>query len=582
MRKLFVLCITFLIIGSCKKPSDGIIITFNTSGLFKSPLLVRFEKANPNAISPIGDFTITISGKDAALVQMGTGGTDFKVSQGIIPLALKAQAKPTPANPLTFVINAEIAGFEPINRTITVTNDSSLVFVIPAFDFVKRVNGTSFLTMESNLKAGVTTGVVTMTTNTTATLTEKVTVTIPQGTEMRDASNKVIDASLLKSTLVAYGTSTTAIADLFPSGIVGRNAIKNGAYVPFGMNYIPAGALRLVMYADNKVVANFSKPVEVSQELPTGLINYDTKVAVKAGETIPLWYTASVNGELRLMTTPATVSTGTGSKLVAKYTIATPNVWNLSWGWSPVKPDLNKELVINFTPSHSPFTGTYTTYLYTSASVFLKNFTNYQPSRDFFQVGKLVNGATTFTTTTGKYGYSLPTIPDVPSAKIVVYSAAGKLVGQSAVFTPSATSTVNINIDNSPVIVTPPGPVTPTTPTEYVTITANFTGKCATKNIVAPLNSWVTINDVTDNTFIYVYIKNGGIDTPTGNIKLIVGHKFKISSNYNGTTYSTGTFPIVKSNIDIPAAAENFSATSTYNATTNNIHIVGVLTQDCK
>src|SRR5690606_21029307 len=119
----------------------------------------------------IGDFAITISGKDASLVQMGTGGTDFKVSQGIIPLALRAQAKPTASNPLTFVINAEIPGFEPINKTITVTNDSSLVFVVPAFDFVKRVNGTAFSTMESNLNAGVTTGIINLNTSTTTTMT---------------------------------------------------------------------------------------------------------------------------------------------------------------------------------------------------------------------------------------------------------------------------------------------------------------------------------------------------------------------------------------------------------------------------
>ncbi|SFG83303.1 hypothetical protein [Pedobacter insulae] len=586
MRAVFVrgliLGMALLIIGSCTKPDKDIVITFNTASLFKSPFLVRFEKANPNATTQIGDFAITISGKDAALVQMGSGGTDFKVSQGMIPLALRGQAKPTKANPLTFVINAEIAGFETIHKTITVTNDSSLVFIIPAFDFVKRVDGTAFTTMENDLKAGVTTSIINLNTSTTATMAEKVNLTIPVGTEMRDASNKLIDASMLKSTLIAHNNSATSMAALFPSGIVGRNAIKSGAYVPFGVNFVPAGAIRLVMYADNKVVANFSKPIEVSQELPAGLINYDTKAAVKAGETIPLWYTTVVNGEQRLMTTPVAITTGTGGKLIAKYTITTPNIWNLSWGWSPVKSDLNKELTINFAPSQAPFTGTYNTYLYTSTSVFLKNFTNYQPARDFFQVGKLVNNTTTFSTITGKYGYSLPTSPDVPSAKVVVYSSAGKLVGQSALFTPATTTSITINIDNSPVVVVPPGPVTPPTPIEYVNITTSFTSKCISKNIIAPLNAWMTVNDVTDNTFSYVYIKNGVIDNPTASIKLIVGHKFKISSSYNGVTYSTGTFPISKSNVDIPAAAENFSATSTYNSATSTISIVGVFSLECK
>jgi len=161
-----------------------------------------------------------------------------------------------------------------------------------------------------------------------------------------------------------------------------------------------------------------------------------------------------------------------------------------------------------------------------------------------------------------------------------VIDARGRNLGESAVFDPRSATSVDIKV-TVPEPTIPTVPQEPPPPPEYINITTNFTGECKGKNIIAPLNSWVTINDLTDKKISHVYIKSGGLDQPGATMKLIVGHQYKISATYQGKAYSTGTFPIKKASMDIPAAAENFSVVTIYNPVTNTINIVGVLTMDC-
>ena len=578
----FSLFLFVLLLANCKDPSEGVIVNVNTSSLFKAPFLVRFEKANPNAAAKIGDFKLTITGKDAALVQMGTGGTDFKVSQGNIPLALKSQATPTPAKPILFTINAEIPGYEPISKDVIITNDSALVYVIPAFDFINKVDGTSFLTTATPLKNGVITNALKLSTPTTSRLGETASVTIPAGTEIRDGSNRLIDADELRSTLIFYGNSAPAINAGLPNGTTTQNARdKNGTIIPFGINYAPIGIVRMDMFAGRSQVVYFSKPIEITQELPSGLVNYETNAPVKVGETLPLWTSSNIYWSYQLQPTTVTVVAGNAGKLMAKYTVNNTAVDNLSWGYSTAPRDINRSFELNFIPSHSPFTGGYSVQAINANNTYLFVMDNYQ-AQSQFQLGRLENNTTVFSTVQGKYGYSFPTTPNTTSMRVIVYSHQGKKVGESSQFNPLTTNSITLNIDNSPVITTPTQPTQPTGPPEYIKVSASFTGKCTNKNLTTPVNTWVTINDKTDNTSIFLYVKNGAIDNAAKSIQLIVGHNYNMSTTYDGQTYESSTFALTKADQVLKTGANNFSASFSYNASTNSLELSGIVTQECK
>lgn len=573
---IFILFLFVLAVSSCKNPAQDIIININTSTLFKSPLLVHFDNAGA---APLGDFDVSISGKDSALVQMGTGGTNFKAVEGMMSLALKSDARPSEENPIVFIVNADITGYAQVRKKIVITTDSALMYRIPLSKYVKPVEGTSTYEIETLLSHGVTTEALTLSTPVNAKLAQTVSVTIPSGTEMLDAGKKLIDANLLKSTILLYGTSSTSLNAAFPGGLSAINGVdKDGKLIPGGVTYTTAGLLRTTMVAGETTVRHFSKPLQVSQELAAGIINPETGTALKAGDVIPLWEGSA--GSYKPTNFTATVAMGGNGKLVANYAISYTSTWNLGWRKSAVLGFINRDLAINFLPSKASWTGAHTIQLQSSKGTYLTNLPKYTPETDFFKQGKIVSGSTVYTSVAGKYGFGLVTVPNVSNARVMVIDAKSKVLGQSAVFDPRTASSIDVTV-TIPDPSVPTGPTGPTAPPEYINITAEFTGKCIGKNIVAPLNSWVTINDLTDKKYTYVYVKSGAIDQPGGVMKLIIGHQYKISATYQGKAYSTGTFPIKKASMDIPAAAENFSVVTTYNGTSNTIHIVGVLSMEC-
>lgn len=570
-KLVLLLILAFFVLGltTCKKPTDNISVIVNTSSLFKAPLLIHFENANSASTRKPGDFKVTITGQDADLVQMGSGGTDFKAAKGFLSLALRAHAKPTPANPLTFNIYAEISGYAPVNRTISITKDTTLVFNIPVLEYSKPADGTSVLEVLTPLNNGSTTAVVNLATATTATLAEKATVTIPAATQLQDASKTLINASQLKTNLLLYGTATAALGKIFPGGFYADNVIdKNGVPITDGLNFVTAGLLSIDMVAGSTTVKNFSKPLEVNQELQNGLINFATGNAVKVGETIPLWSLNEQTGQWKEEGV-ATVLAGTGGKLVARYQVTHLSSWNLSWTWSASTSALLHQLDIHLLPSVSDWSGVYDVQLQTSNGNYLIGFRNYQAEKDLFQLGKFQNGMVVYSAVPGKYGFGLPYVPNINAAKVVVFDQKGAKLGESTLFNPTTASVINVNVN----IPRPP---------EYVGATANFTATCTSMNIVAPLNTWIDIYDVTDKVYTYVYLKNGSFSNNEGGVvKLIVGHQYTISSNYNGTLYTTSTFTASKSNFNIPSGSNNLTASVSYNATTNTFEIKGNIDISC-
>ncbi len=571
-KKLFVLAFVLLAIWSCKKPTEDIIIIFNTSSLFKSPLMVQFNDA-----STLADFTVSISGKDSALVQMGSGSKIFKVVKGLLPLALKAQAKPTPSNPLTFIINAEIPGYVAVKKTIIISNDSASFYTIPIVKYVKPIDGTAELTTETLLTGGKTTSNTSFSTAKDSKLAEKVTVVIPADNQMQNSSKNLINAALLTSKIVLYGTSLTSLNAIFPGHQGTVNALgKDGRRILGGMNFVTAGLLKINMTAGTTAVANFTKPLEINQELPANFINPKTGTLLKIGETIPLWIYES--GYFRETTNFATVISE-GSRLVAKYTTPTPGTWNLAWATAPIISQINKPFNINLLPIITPWTGTYNLLVQNSSGIVLMELFDYQPLRDSFKVGTVVNGNITYTSVSGKYGYGLPFVPNVSGLKVLVYNQAGSKVGETVVFNPSTLNAVDIIVDNKPVVVVPPPPPPP--PIEYLNIGIILSGKCTNKNITSPLNSWVTLNNTTNKTSSYFYVKNGAIDNAAGSIKVILGHKYTISITYDGVTQTSEAFTAEKTDTTISLSSV-FEGKTTYTSSTNTLQITGVLSQTCK
>ncbi len=550
---VFVLA-TALVLGiyACKKPTDGINLIVDTNTLSKAPVLVQFVNANPNSTTPLPNFTISITGPGAGLVQIDGGGTTFTATNGFLPLSLTKDASPSAANPVTFNVYVTAPGFAPVSKTITITKDSIMNTIVPIVEYANPTDGSSSLSNSASLTNNSISSSTSFKTTATATIAQTATLTMAAGTQPLDASGNVITASNLTATVVQFSASNPAAASSSAGTLTATDVVgPGGTVLPGETNFVNAGMLSINVMADNTPVKKFSKPVQVSIDLPAGYINFDTGNPVAAGDMIPLWSQNEQTGQMTYEGTATVVNGANG--LSASFSITHLTNWSVQYYYyyNPKNPSLthnacSSALTLNFHPSTVNPNGTYyVTRALANGQVIAYKL--YRPSIDGASI-KFYNQPTTTT------------------SKINVYDAGYNLVGTSTALASCATS-VDVNY------------TTPAAP-DFVTVTLKISAKCTNKDVVAYPSGWFYINDSNTKQSSAVYLLNGQIKG--GSTKMINTHLYTLSTYYSGKTYTSGAFVLNKTAFTLPTLV-GLNGKTTFDATTNSLNITADFTlTDCK
>lgn len=524
-----------LVISGCKKPGDDITWSVNTD-VYKSPMLIRFVNANNSSTTMPDKFTVKISGKDAALVMMGSGGTDFETEKGLLPLALDPSANPSPENPVVFNVYASIPGFAPVSQTFMVTSDTTPIdHTVLALEYAHPADGTAVLQKNTSLTAG-TAPATTLTTSPTGSMTESSTITIEDGTQVMDENHTVINASSLKSSIVHFGTATQSSMLAFPGGFNPIDVERDGQSY-HDVTFKTGGFLSIKMTAGGSDVKFFSKPIKVSAELNNDLVNPLTDQPVQEGDTIPIWSMNEQTGQWKYEAT-ATAALVNG-KMAIQFQASHLSCWNIDWWfYSPCRQALRVNVHIGipgFRPQYElvlvDANGQYLGGLYTNST--------------WATVATLYDGLSTI----------IPVVPNIGRAKLVVYTRRGdptSKIAETAFFNPCTKGTVDIAIN-------PPGPP------EMINIKLYIQGKCTNRKVVANVGAWVYFYKLNAPWWDWkmVYVNRG-----QANFQLENGATYFIATYYGGYYTTTATFN--KTTLDFPTQ-NGLGGTATYDAATNTI-----------
>ncbi|MEA5260053.1 hypothetical protein VB264_19805 [Arcicella aquatica] len=536
------------LIVACQKinPLDGVELVVNAD-IYTSPVLIRFVNAKSTATNQPTNFSIKVSGKDAGLVVMSEGGKDYKAANGLVTLALDTKTIPTPANPLSFTVSAEIPGFTPVTQQITVTGTDANEFQVQAVEYANPAEGTSATIQQSPL-TGNTTPEISLVTPKTSTMTEASKVAIAAGTQLLDASGSVLTGTQLESRVAHYGTGTESSILSFPGGFSAPNVIgTDGKAIDGGVVFQTAGFMAIDMFVGGKEVKSFSKPVGVSMDLNNSLVNPTTGNAVKSGETIPVWSLNEETGQWQYESL-ATVTTGTDGKLKADFNVTHLSAWNVDWWVSTC---------------YKPFTVTVRMPNPSARKVYWVEILD---ARGQYLSGLYSN--TTWSAGVELYDGFTTTIPKVPntSVKIVVFNGRGyDKVAETGFFNPCNTSSITVNV--APVIVP-----------EKINVNFVMDAKCSNKSLTIKYTGYVSIYKQSENISkaINIYATSG-----TATAVLENNVPYVVVVPYDGKNYST-TFTPSKGTTTFPPE-KSITATASYTSSTNTLKISGKITIDnCK
>jgi hypothetical protein len=469
---------------------------------------------------------------------MGDGGTDFKVMNGFLPLALVSTATPSPANPVVFNVYATIPGFAPVSQTFIVTNDTIPVsHVLYAVEYANPPDGTSFKDQQDALTNGVS-GDITVTTPAVGSMTETSTITISGGTQMLDASGNAITASGLETKVIHFGTGTQSSILSFPGGFNPVDITYNGQAL-HDLTFKTGGFLSINMTAGSTQVKGFSKPINVAAELNDGLINPLTNAPLNVGDTIPIWSMNEQTGQWKYESTATVYLNNTSGKKAISFQASHLSCWNIDWWFAACGSTLTVKVHI---PSPAGFRPQYEMVLVDANGQYLGGL---YTDDTWGTVATLYDGLVT----------TIPRVPDIGQAKIVVYTRRGdptSKIAETALFNPCTQGTIDITIN-------------PPAPPQLVNVHLNVEGKCTNRNIVTEVSTWVYLYKLNGAWWDWIIIP---VIKGQADLQLEQGATYFVVTYYGAWYVTQGVFD--KNNTNFPAQ-NGLEGTATYNATTNTV-----------
>jgi hypothetical protein len=497
MMLLFVIPI---LLGCKKITTDNLVLNVDTD-VFNAPTMLVFENAKAGATKQPLEFSVTISGPDKDKVVSGLGTQKFEVHDGWIALNLIKGVEPSISNPIRFVINAKINGFEDVRKEVTLVSKDELSVDIKVIEKGNLPSGIAEESKSYKLNAGAFSTNEIFSTKPENGTEETASLTFRAGTKFRDKDNNLISGDSVRTKVRYYNVSDESV-QVFTGGLSPQNLIdKNGKEIVGGVNFFTAGLMDIDMSVGGKEVKSFDIPLQAEMKLNPMQDNFMTGQKIKVGDSIPVWSLDETTGQWKEEKSAIVVESLSGG-LAAKFEINHLSSWNLDWGWSAFGSygDAGGALDVKFTAPWSNATGNYEVTLRSPNGGYL----------GALHCASIFNGFIAHFRRT----------PRIPLAYIEIFdNLTGNLVVKSDLFNPGTKGSLEIKMPQNTI--------------EYIDIALTYELVCTKNPKLKPNTStWICVTDLQSNKSQRYYTGISSNKTTKGSleIRLVNGKNYKVST----------------------------------------------------
>jgi len=308
------LLIVSVITIRCKKPTDGLSITVNTSTLFHYTALVQVVDNSGRVPSGL---SVEVTGPDAAAVYGLDGKKALTAPGGIIVAAIHPKMEPTASHTLSFNLAITGDNYLPLIVPVTIAVDQPTQTIkLPILNLTVQTAGVASASKTAAAVNGVVTTTTTVTTANIPGDPSKTSITLPAGTQLQDANGNVISASSVKASVNTFAPSSAI--DLFPGGQLASSNIVNEQGNVTSAVFLPAGFANIDMTAGGVAVKKFSSPITISMTLDPSFKDPKTGNTIAVGTALAIYSYSTDTGQWKFEQN-GTVTAGAGGTLVLSF-----------------------------------------------------------------------------------------------------------------------------------------------------------------------------------------------------------------------------------------------------------------------
>lgn len=327
MKKIFyaaLLALSTFTFSSCDDPKEGITITLDNADIFKYKSSFRLTNAKDGAALPNG-ISVAITGPDAASIYSLDGKKNFTVTNGVVQFGVDPHLEVTDARPLKFNFIVTGESILDMNFPVTLTKQNQfqerVLYILDLNNPAPGVSVETF-TFTGDLTAGVANKNISISSKPENNTNLVTSVTFPNGTQFKNASNQVISGSELKATIVNIDPRSIAGLRVFPGGSLSSDQIKNSADQVVSGTFNPATVTDIELTVGGQRVAFFDgqQPV-VKQDIDPTYVSSQTGRTSQIGDVISVYSYTVASGMFDYERVGTVVSSNTGAGVALQYPI---------------------------------------------------------------------------------------------------------------------------------------------------------------------------------------------------------------------------------------------------------------------
>ncbi|HOV14281.1 MAG TPA: hypothetical protein PK771_08365, partial [Spirochaetota bacterium] len=343
--------IFFILFSNCLPPGpESNNNDNNTTATTVSSITINGVIVDTFTNMPISQaINVTFSGPDKALAEKSSKAVNgiLKLDKGQITFDIQKDDIATLDFTIVVATDLYITSSKRIN---SVTKGGKYDFQIGLVNIEKTPGGVSVVqkaigTVDSSGKIATE---VSLSTKTDEKTTSKATITLKEGTIIKDASGNALTGEI-KATVGYFSPKSVDALSCFPGGL-GNVSVTTSRGVEDDGFFVSGGFVSIdITDSNGRSAEKFEgNSLKVNLDIPEGLLNPETNAPVKQGDVIPLWSYNKDTGKWTKEESVTRSSNGVekeNGKLSLSFEAPHLSYWNVDWH-SPGKLDLSRKIIL--------------------------------------------------------------------------------------------------------------------------------------------------------------------------------------------------------------------------------------------
>ncbi len=295
MKKLALYIVAFILlggIGSCENPLKDFELAINTQ-VINNYATLRIVDANGNNINGV---SVSLVSGDTEDIYNMNGHKDFKPTDNLVTFGLDPKRMVAAGAPVNFRASIAANGYTTQVVSVSITENSTGIETVVLNKPSQTPEGVEEVTQTFALGPnGETTEVITVSLA-SADGEGQVGISIPAGTQFRDADGNLLSGSNLQVTVGSLDAGNTDAQSMLPGGSLRSDQVVLEGGATAAGAFSPAAITEINMVINGISVRQFSQPLTVSLPVSADYVSPVSGQAIAAGGSFDIFSNSSDDG----------------------------------------------------------------------------------------------------------------------------------------------------------------------------------------------------------------------------------------------------------------------------------------------